>query len=232
VADIALKVHDLLAILDNDLSASQLAATFALRNRQPAAAVEKATASDLAFDKAEELFDELMRAIIDQRDKLPVQDPIASLLEDPTLDELLAELENETRLTDILGIPERPTNLQTIMDWLRPGKGNGGGIGRMLTSQMERDATRIKQEAEEARQRAVARALKEQERYVASALRDSKTNGKRAKWNTLLSTLRDDLRQGKGELPPQEYRRAIEQYMAAISRIEAAQAGESEPPPK
>ena len=164
-AGIADKVHALLTTLDKELSANQLAATFALRNRQEAAAVEKENASVVAFDKAEAVFDELMRAVIDERDKLPVQDPIASLLDDPTLDELLAELENETRLTEILGIPERPTNLKMIMDWVRPRNGNGGGMERAIAAQMQRDATRVRRKAEEAHQLALARALKEQERF-------------------------------------------------------------------
>src|SRR5690606_23864014 len=92
-------------------------------------AAERTQDAVKSFQKAEELFDELFKKVIEEADKLPVQDPIADLLDDPTLDELLRLLENEQDLAALLGIPPRPTNLQTIGDWLRRGLGGGGGIG-------------------------------------------------------------------------------------------------------
>jgi hypothetical protein len=36
-------------------------------------------------------------------------------------------------------------------------------------------------------------------------------------WNKLLSDLGDDIRQGRDKAPPEQYRRAIEQYFSQIS---------------
>ena len=224
------KTRALLATLDKELSANQLAATFALRREQGPGAVEKETAAVAAFDKAEGMFDDLMRTVIDEMDKLPVQDPIASLLDDPTLDELLAELENEIPLNELLGIPNRPSNLRIIGDWMRPGGGGGGGGGgsrgngggRMISAKLRRDADKMRRNAEDAHRRALARALKEEEEFGKTEAKP-RTLVERVEWNTLLSKLGDDLLQGKGELLPQEYRRAIEQYLARISELENSQ---------
>ena len=37
------------------------------------------------------------------------------------------------------------------------------------------------------------------------------------KWNTLGSKLEDHLRQGRGNLPPEQYRKAIEQYFESLA---------------
>jgi hypothetical protein len=99
----------------------------------------------------------------------------------------------------------------------------------MITAQLRRDANRARRNAEEAYRRALARALKEQENGAAQTAKQGVAAARRVEWNKLLSTLNDQLLQGKGELLPQEYRRAIEQYLARISRIENSQrAGENE----
>lgn len=36
-------------------------------------------------------------------------------------------------------------------------------------------------------------------------------------WKTFVSKLRDDLAQGRGTIPPEQYRQAIESYFRAIS---------------
>jgi hypothetical protein len=90
----------------------------------------------------------------------------------------------------------------------------------MIAAQLRRDADRARQNANNAYRQALARALKEQESVKAERAR---TLALRVEWNKLHSTLSDELLQGKGELLPQEYRRAIEQYFARISRIENPQ---------
>jgi hypothetical protein len=42
-------------------------------------------------------------------------------------------------------------------------------------------------------------------------------------WNKLVSHLGDDLKQGRDKAPPEQYRQAIEQYFAQISRVVAEQ---------
>ncbi len=224
---LAAKANELLTTFDNEVSANQLAATFAMRRGRDAPAVAKTAAADTAFQKVERLFDELMRATLDELDKLPVQDPIAQLLRDPTLDELLAQLENETPLQELLGIPARPSNLRIIGDWMRPGN-NGGGGGGMIAQQLRLQAQAAKRQAQEAYRRALARA-KKAEKDAAGKKSKRVARVKRTEWNTLLSSLRDDLLQGEGRLPPEEYREAIEYYLTRISRLEsqAEPAGES-----
>ena len=43
-----------------------------------------------------------------------------------------------------------------------------------------------------------------------------------AHWNTLGSRLEDAVRQGRGNTPPRQYRRAIERYFELISGAQAA----------
>ena len=118
---IAAKSREFMAALDKEAAPNQLAAVYALHSNQAPRATERQQLAGAALAKAEKLYDELMRLAITELDKLPVQDPIASLLEDPTLDELLAQLEQELPLQELLGIPNRPSNLRIIGDWMRPG---------------------------------------------------------------------------------------------------------------
>jgi hypothetical protein len=91
----------------------------------------------------------------------------------------------------------------------------------MITARLRQDADRVRRKADDAYRQALARALKEEE--AMKPKRPPQLVHRRVEWNTLISTLRDDLLQGKGELLPQEYRKAIEQYLARISRIENSQ---------
>ena len=49
--------------------------------------------------------------------------------------------------------------------------------------------------------------------------------GKNIRWNTLTSRLVDNLKQGRGRNPPEQYRRAIERYFELLSQ-------ESDSPPR
>jgi hypothetical protein len=208
--DIAELSKKLFETLDDDVSASQLGAVFALRRSKLPAAAARTQDAVKSFAVAEDLFDKLFKRVIEEADKLPVQDPIADLLDDPTLDELLAMLENERDLAAALGIPPRPTNLQTIGDWLNRGSGGGGslGSGTVLTQLIQQQ-----QMLSRAARRALNRARE----------KTGKASGKRSarridEWNTLVSELKKNLLQGRGQLPPERYRRAIEQYFEELSR--------------
>ena len=221
---IADKARELMATLDKEAAPSQLAAVYGLHANQLPRATERQQAAAAALSKAEKLYDELMRLAITEMDKLPVQDPIASLLEDPTLDELLAQLEQELPPQELLGIPNRPSNLQIIGDWTRPNSGGGGGGGggsrRAAANQMKQQDKRTQQKLNQAYQQAIARALKEttpkRTEKVAKTV-------KLADWNKLVSHLGDDVSQGRDKAPPEQYRKAIEQYFAEISRSVAEQ---------
>jgi hypothetical protein len=162
-----------------------------------------------------------MRRTIEELDKLPVQDPVADLLDDPTLDELLAQLEQESPIAELLGIPPRPSNLRIINDWLQPGSGSGSGAGQMVMNQMRQDQQRARQQLNRAYKRAIARALKESTPQRVEVPRSTKQSD----WNRLVSKLGDDLRQGRDKAPPEQYRRAIEQYFSQISGVVAENDG-------
>ena len=225
---IAERAREFITTLDREVSPNQLAAVYALHSKQLPRANDRQKSAGDALVKAEKTYDDLIRMAIEELDKLPVQDPVADLLDDPTLDELLAELEQEFPVQELLGIPQRPSNLQIVGDWMRPGGDNaiasGGGAGMMVMNQMRQDQLRAQQQLNEAYQRAIARALKEttqvQKLEIPKPTRLSD-------WNRLVSKLGDDLRQGRDKAPPEEYRRAIEQYFSQISRVVAESEEES-----
>ncbi len=212
---IAQKAREFITALDREASPSQLAAVYALHSNQLPRATARQQAAGNALAKAEKHYDELMRLTIEELDKLPVQDPIADLLDDPTLDELLAQLEQESPIAELLGIPNRPSNLRIIFDWLRPGGGGGGGL--FVMNQMRLDQQRMRQQLQRAYQRAIARALKEEK----DRRRIEIPRTQMSDWNRLVSRLGEDLRQGRDKAPPEQYRRAIEQYFDQISRAVA-----------
>ena len=211
--DIAMLSRKLLTILDEEVAASQLGAVFALRRNILGAAAARTHVAAESMVKAEQVFDELMKRALEEADKLPVQDPIADLLDDPTLDELLALLENEADLAAALGIPVRPSNLRVIRDFLRPGSSGGGGagMGGMVMPQLNAQQRMLQR----ARQRATKRAQDETKKLAVSKKRQIDD------WNKLASELADKLLQGQDQLPPERYRRAIEQYFQELSRITA-----------
>jgi hypothetical protein len=225
---IAQKARDFLATLDKQVAPNQLAGVYALNSDQLPRAVERQRAAGDALTRAEKQYDDLIRMAIEELDKLPVQDPIAQLLNDPTLDELLAQLEQEIPVQELLGIPLRPSNLRIVNDWLTPGGDNaintGGGMP-MLRNQMRYDQRQAQRKLEEAYRRAIARALKETKSKQAVQM---PTATKLSEWNRLVSRLGDDLRQGRDKAPPEQYRRAIEQYFAQISSVVAAEENSDE----
>jgi hypothetical protein len=217
--EIAKKSRELMATLDREAAPNQLAAVYALHSNQMPRATERQKSAGTALAKAEQQYDELMRMAIAEMDKLPVQDPIASLLQDPTLDEILAELEQELPIQELLGIPLRPSNLRIIGDWLRPNVSpNGSGVGaQTVNNQMRQDQQRMRRRLDEAYKRAQARALKEETKLTKVEIPKTTMSD----WNKLVSELGDDIRQGRDKLPPEQYRRAIEQYFAEISKAVA-----------
>ena len=219
-APIAEKARQFLATLDQQASPNQLAAVYALRTPDIARTTLKQRQAGEALVRAEAQFDDLMRMAIAELDKLPVQDPISDLLDDPTLDELLAQLEQELPLGELLGIPERPSNLQVVDDWLKPGgtPGGGSGGGQMAMNQMQRNDQAMRQKLDKAYERAVARALKEAKNTKSIEIPKSAVL---SDWNQLASKLGDELQQGRDKTPSEQYRRAIEQYFAHISRLAA-----------
>jgi hypothetical protein len=71
---------------------------------------------------------------------------------------------------------------------------------------------------DQAYRRAIARALKEG-KSAKKVARPKAT--KLSDWNRLVSELNEDVGQGRDKAPPEQYRRAIEQYFAQISKAVA-----------
>lgn len=209
-ADIAEISRQLLKTLDDNVAPSQLGAVFSLRKNDLAAAVTRAEQAAESMLEAEQLFDQLIQRTIEEADKLPVQDPVAALLDDPTLDELLALLEFETvdDLAAALGIPPRPSNLQAMGGFMANRPPDGGVITMSALNGPL-------QSLSGAGRRAVNRA---QEEINSVSLRNKRQLDD---WNVLASQLEDRLRQGQDQLPPEQYRRAIEQYFEELSRRSA-----------
>ena len=220
---IAEKARELMAAIDNRLAPIQLGATYALRKNAIPTAAKREKAAVAAFEEVEKLFDELFQLAIEEMDKLPVQDPIADVLDDPTLDELLAMLENEQMLAAALGIPPRPSNLQIVGDWLRPNQGRGvGAQQRMFIAQQMR---RESEQPARANRRSVSEGDGTRSRRTQEGERTPRKRsggrGHKSTGITLASKLEDELLHGRGKLPPERYRRAIEQYFNLISRAES-----------
>ncbi len=205
--DIAELSRKMLATLDERVAASQMGAVFALRRNTLTAASARTHDAAEGMVEAERWFDELMIKVLAEADKLPVGDP--GLPDDPTLDELLALLENERALADALGIPRRPSNLLTMGDFLRGGGGGGGsGLGGMLAAQLSSQQRMMNRASRRASNRAEAETNK----------LSNMSKRQLDEWNVLVSELEHRLLQGEGQLPPEQYRRAIEQYFSEITR--------------
>lgn len=221
--EIALKARELLASLDEQAAPNQLSAVYSLRRNQVAKAVERQQVALAGIEQAAKNYDELIRLAVAELDKLPVQDPIASLLQDPTLDELLAGLEREFPIEELLGIPNRPSNLQIADNFGRMGGDNAlsnAATWRMLINQLMQRQRMRQRRLDQAYRRAVARALQEvTEDPVEDELEMARET---VDWNVLLSQLGDDLQQGADKAPPERYRRAIEQYFRQVSQPDNA----------
>jgi hypothetical protein len=190
-----------------DVLVDQMSAELRLRDGDLAAAKTHQKKAIEGFARAEEKFNKLIDRVIAEQDKVPPQVPDLDNMQLPTLEELLARLESETDLAELLGIPGRPTNLQGLRDWLlRNGDGSGAGNGMAASGRMQaRLVDRARLDALRAARKAEQRDANA--RPVATA----------PHWNTLGSRLEDAVRQGRGNTPPRQYRRAIERYFELIS---------------
>ena len=201
--DVATKTNELQKLVDVEIPAEQLIAAQTLSDGT--ADLSKAGQSQIRekFATAEQLFDEVLQAVADELDKLPAQDPIASLLEDPTLDEILFQLENELDLLEDLGLGRRPSNLQIIGDW-----------SRSMRQQLMGQQSRMRNLSNRAWRNALARA-----RARNQGNRKYKIAKDDERWNLLVGKLAEDVLQGDKKIPPEHLRSAIEQYHERISKL-------------
>ncbi len=285
---------------------NQSSAAFALsRDRIEPGAAQQELAM-IGFEEAGKILDQLRRKTIEVLDRQEVQDPSIADLDDPTLDEFLANLEREPDIEAQLGIPNRPRNIRVIqesMQWTQNGDNMLGTSGNaamarvqqqmkqrlnaagendkkqeppearemteedekqlaqskdmqeMLKSQMQRTMKELDARAGDPSQsEAQRRSMKEMSQRMSKALEEMKdgqvpeklwqrmVEADQAKaalealakgeslpddqWNKLMSTLDDGLGQVGGRTPPEDYRKAIEQYQDRIRELTGAGASE------
>jgi len=200
-------------MLMEELSTSQVA--FQQNQLKKAADLQQTAVNN--FAKAEKILDEIMDKVIKELDAQPVGKPNLDGVEPKTLEELLAMLEDEAKALEALGIPCcRPSNLMIEKDWMSPGKPMGGGGGQ-LAGAMGQSAAGAQRAAQmqKAFQKAAQKILEEANRTADA--KDVK-NKRSIRWNTLASQLEDRLKQGRGRIPPEQYRKAIERYFELLSQ--------------
>ena len=216
-----------LSTMEDDLIPELEESQIQLSDNKIRKALEHQTAALQHFAKAEQQLDEVMEGIIKYLDSLPFN-PTPTLADDAepeSLEELLAMLEDEARAAEALGIPCcRPSNLVMEKDWSKPGSsaGSGGSSGsgsggRMLQArgplnqakEAGKLAGRIRQQLDDSMKRLAKGSGGANSRATAQ-------KSERA-WDTLGSKLEDHIRQGRGNLPPEHYRKAIEQYFETLA---------------
>jgi hypothetical protein len=200
-------------------------------------AVSRQQGATNAFAQAETQFDELLRMIVSKLDSAPPPDDPG---ENQTLDDMLAMLQSEQKAAEELGIPNRPLNIEVMTDWLQQNSRNSqnsqsassrqpGGQrqspgnraqARAAQQQARENSNRAGRASDQARRNAQMRAG--QLVQGGADVPEGNTNEGTPKspsnaWNTLASKLGDELRQGRDNVPPEQYRQAIEQYFNSIS---------------
>jgi hypothetical protein len=219
-----------LATMEMDLVPELESSQVALGDDQVHESIEHQSKAIAHFTKAEQELDTVMDGIIKHLDSLPYdKNPqIAEGTEPESLQELLAMLEDEARAAEALGIPCcRPSNLLIEKDWFKPGSSSGSGATAGSTpGPSPRRTMQAQAQMNQAKEaNALAERLRKQTEEALRKLRrgsgDSNAGAVARKqertWDTLGSKLEDHMRQGRGNLPPEQYRKAIERYFESLA---------------
>lgn len=94
----------------------QTSATFALEESRLDGAAAQHELALKGFDEAQKILNKLRRQTAEALDQIKPMDPNIAELQDPTLDQFLAELEREPDIEAQLGIPDRPRNIRILQD--------------------------------------------------------------------------------------------------------------------
>ena len=202
----------------------------------PEAADHQADATN-AFEKAEKQFDEILQMIADKQDQAPP--PSSPGGSPPSLEDMLTMLKNEQKLAEQLGLSGRPLNVSIMRDWMNPSSSSGGGQSQASGRAAQQQANAAQRQANNAQRqgrgqrnrgnnfgRGRARgAGRGPAQFDPNADGEGEPGepvgaGPRApveSWNTLVSKLGDEIRQGRDNVPPEQYRQAIEHYFEQIS---------------
>lgn len=194
-----------LATITDDILAPQTEAVDAFADKDVKTGAARQSLAAAGFAAAEEQFDNLLKAIIAEMDAAP---PPAEPGQNKTLDQLMAMLEEEMKAAEKLGIPCRPLNISIEKDWMK--QGSQPSPSTAAAQQMKAaisDAKESKRRVDE-----VMENMREDEKEYQFPSAPAQS------WNVLASKLGEDLQQGRGNVPPERYRKAIEQYFRQISQ--------------
>ncbi len=215
--EIAEKANELIAIISEEIPEQQLAAIVAFKSDKLAEARPAQAQAVGLFAEAEKAFDELLTLL----EKLPA-DPPDEPPPVPTLEDLLAMLENELEALEKLGAACKQLNVMVNLDWIKAaaGSGSGSGAGAAGMAQAQAKAARALTEM------AVAHAKDARRRKppgnagpgVLSAIDTTTVPLDEQQWNTLVSKLREEMLQERQTIPPKKYRKAIDSYFRGIAK--------------
>jgi hypothetical protein len=130
-------------------------------------------------------------------------------------------LEDEARAAEKLGVPCRPINVALLKDWLKPGSCSSPAQAMAQVRSAQSQTRAAAEKAIQARGRAIQMARKRASELAGPQLALPGPGPKRPSrsWNTLVSELGDELRQGRDNIPPEQYRQAIEEYFKTIAEL-------------
>ncbi len=119
---------------------NQASATFALTEERMSDAASQQALALQCFAKAQDILNRLRRKTAEALDTIKPVNPNIAELEDPTLDQFLANLEREPNIEAQLGIPGRPRNIRVLQDamtWNQNGSQLLGTSGDSAMSRMQ-----------------------------------------------------------------------------------------------
>jgi hypothetical protein len=216
-AEINTKAKELNGTVHHEVLPEQSSATQCYSRKTVKEASAHQCQATNAFAKGEKQFDELLHLIIAKLDAAP---PPTDPGMNKSLEQLLAELQDEKKAAEKLGIPCRPINVAIEKDWLKPGSSSGGQQARAQTRAAQEQARKAVEKTQQTRDQAKKLAAQRITDLKAVAPNTPVSGPKHAtaSWNTIVSKLGDEIRQGRDNVPPEQYRQAIEQYFDTISQ--------------
>ncbi|QDT12925.1 hypothetical protein [Planctomycetes bacterium K23_9] len=132
--------------------------------------------------EAEDLFDQMRRAVVDALDQYDEPNPSVADLRDPTLDEFLARLEREPNIAAQLGLPRRRRNLRIQADammWQQQGASLLGSSGDAARARVKRE-TKINRQGSQAGDQSKPRPDKTDSQPMTKEQQDKIAQAKRA----------------------------------------------------
>lgn len=143
--------HKMEAITFNQIAASIRAGSSASDAQKTAACSLQQQMAMERLEQAEDLFDQIRRAVVRELDQYDMRDPNIGDLRDPTLDEFLARLEREPNIVRQLGIPNRKRNLRALSDSMLWNQNGSEMLGSSGSSAGDRARQAMKMEPKQAK---------------------------------------------------------------------------------